>query len=134
MLIRSFLLLLAAAASVASCADSGQLYIASHTVIGVNAAVNTQQTAGHLTVGYDRWFATNPPTSVSSPAKDGKPATRDAMAVLSCSELVVAGIFLTGFTEHLATGQAAKDFAEQLKADPKKVDDFFQCSSSTPSK
>ena len=132
MLMRIFPLVLAAAASVAACSNS--VYFASHTVVGLNAAINTQQTAGHLTVGYDRWFATNPPISVTSPAKDGKPATRDAMAVLSCSELEVTGIFLTGFTEHLATGEAAKDFAEEIKKDPNKVDDFFKCSSSTPSK
>jgi hypothetical protein len=86
------------------------LYVGSNTVVGVNGSMNTQQTAGHLIVGYDRRFAAIVPKSVPMADSEGE----EAMAVLSCSELRVEGIFLTGFTEYLATGQAAKTFAENV--------------------
>ena len=88
------------------------LYVGSNTVVGVNGSMNTQQTAGHLIVGYDRRFAAIVPKSVPMEGSEGE----EAMAVLSCSELRVEGIFLTGFTEYLATGQAAKKFAENVAA------------------
>jgi len=124
------LLMAAVTLALAACADSNELYIVSRTVVGVNAAVNTAQTAGHLIVGYDRVFLTNPPKSVSPP--NGAADQRDAMAVLSCSELTVTGIYLTGFNEHLATGQVATDFAKNIKASPNSSDPFFQCPSSAP--
>jgi hypothetical protein len=116
--------------ALAACADSHELFIASHTVLGVNAGVNTAQTTGHLMVGYDRTFVTDPPASVKV---DGKADEHDAMAVLSCSEVVVDGIFLSGFTEHLATGVAAKNFAHELKSDLD-ANEFFKCTSDTASK
>ena len=78
------------------------LYVGSNTVVGVNGSMNTQQTAGHLIVGYDRRFAAIVPKSVPMADSEGE----EAMAVLSCSELRVDGIFLTGFTEYLATGRS----------------------------
>lgn len=129
MLNRTRRLVIVAAVALAGCADSRQLYIASRTVVGVNAAVNATQTAGHLLIGYDRVFVTNPPKSVTVPGKDGE---REAMSVLSCSELVVDGIFLTGFREHLATGKAAIDFAAKIKDDATAANDFFNCA--TPAK
>lgn len=89
------------------------LYVGSNTIVGVNGSMNTQQTAGHLIVGYDRRFAAIVPKSVPTGEGDGK----EAMSVLSCSELRVEGIFLTGFTEYLATGEAAKKFAESVAPD-----------------
>jgi hypothetical protein len=86
------------------------LYVGSNTVVGVNGSMNTEQTAGHLIVGYDRRFAAIVPKSVPTGEADGK----EAMAVLSCSELRVEGIFLTGFTEYLATGKAATRFAANV--------------------
>ena len=44
--------------------EANQLYLASHTVVGINAAVNPEQTNGWLIVGYDRSFATVIPRSV----------------------------------------------------------------------
>jgi hypothetical protein len=37
--------------------EPNQLYMASHTVVGINAAVNPEQTTGSLLIGYDRSFA-----------------------------------------------------------------------------
>jgi hypothetical protein len=74
--------------------EANQLYLASHTVVGVNAAVNPEQTNGWLIIGYDRSFATVIPRSVQTPAAGGTqtrdaqtPAaggtTRDAMSALA---------------------------------------------------
>lgn len=99
------------AALTAGCAAEN-LFVAHRTVIGVNAAVNTDQTNGRLIVGYKRSFVTIAPKSVT--AEDG---TKEAMSVLSCSELEVDGIRLSKFVEQLATGKAAKILAATLAAD-----------------
>ena len=122
--------LILAALTLAAC-DATQLYIAHDTVLGLNANVNTARTSGKLVFGYDRQFGTLIPKSVDADDNqngndDGK--GREAMAVLSCSEVGVDGIFLTRFVEHLATGQAAKNFAKALADDPEAVNlGFFEC-------
>jgi len=90
-----------------------QLYVGATTVVGLNAAMNTEQTAGHLKIGYDRTFVTIVPKSV--PAPEGG---REAMAALSCSDLEVTGIFITGFREYLATGRAAMNYAALFNPHP----------------
>jgi hypothetical protein len=101
--------------------DPTNLYVASNTVIGVNGAMNLDQTAGHLIVGYDRRFAAivpksapilDPKTGELDPTAD--PKAHEAMSVLSCSQMEVDTIFLTGFTEYLATGEAARRFAAKV--------------------
>ena len=119
--------------------EPNQLYMASHTVVGVNAAVSPDQTSGWLVVGYDRTFATVIPRSV--PAPDGSPS-RDAMSALACSSLSVQGITVRRFTESIATGDAAKKFAAKLQVDTKdgaldvkalaSVKDFFDCFKDKP--
>ena len=71
--------------------EANQLYLASHTVVGINAAVNPEQTNGWLILGYDRSFATVIPRSVQTSAADGT-RTREAMSALACSSLSVKGI------------------------------------------
>ncbi|HET6160389.1 MAG TPA: hypothetical protein VFE34_18740 [Dongiaceae bacterium] len=98
------------------------LYVGSNTIVGLNGAMNADQTAGHLIVGYDRRFAAIVPKSAPVLKDDGSIDqsnlnAHEAMGVLSCSELKVQGIFVTGFTEYLATGDAAREFAKQV-ADP----------------
>lgn len=102
------------------------LYVAHTTVVGLNAATNLDQSSGHLILGYDRKFAAVVPKSV--PVKEGK----EAMSVLSCSDLKVDGIFLAHFTEYLATGKAATGFAKAVKdvKDPAQktgMDQMFDC-------
>ena len=125
--------------------EANQLYLASHTVVGINAAVNPEQTNGWLIVGYDRTFATVIPRSAPPPA-GGDAQTRDAMSVLACSTLSVKGITIKNYSESLATGEAAKRFANQLKSDVSgvgvgveqqratiaKVKDFFSCFKDKP--
>ena len=99
------------------------LYVAHHTVVGVNAAVNTEQTKGHLIIGYDRNFVTLVPKSVDDPDGEGK----EAMSALSCSELKVEGIFLTKFVEYLATGEAGREFARKFAMEPEEGSKIFDC-------
>jgi hypothetical protein len=110
---------LALIAGLTAC-EPTNLYVSSNTVVGVNGAMNADQTSGHLIVGYDRRFAAIVPKSAHVLKDDGSidesvsEDAREAMSVLSCSELEVDGIFLTGFTEYLATGEAARKFAENV--------------------
>jgi hypothetical protein len=127
-----------------------QLYVAHQTVIGIDAAVNNEQKAGHLLIGYDRRFLTISPksvpmsntermtenpqetmapqptgskpvnTSVQVQAEKNTKQPRDVMSVLSCSHMEIDGLFLTKFVERLATGQAAKRLAGKV--------DVFDCS------
>ena len=130
-------LLPACAVTLLTGCEANQLYLASHTVVGINAAVNPEQTNGWLIVGYDRSFATVIPRSVPGRAEDGTP-TRDAMSVLACSSLSVKGITIKRYTESVATGEAGKRFAAQLAADTKNgadiraVKDFFDCFKDKP--
>ena len=110
-----------------------QLYLVNHTVVGINAAVNPEQTTGTLLLGYDRTFASVIPRSV-----DRMDATRsrDAMSALVCSNLSVEGITIRKYTESLATGEAATKFAAKLSSGSKgesdaakteELKDFFDC-------
>jgi hypothetical protein len=127
-----------ASAALAGC-EPNQLYLVSHTVIGVNGAVSPDQTSGYLVIGYDRTFATVMPRSVKSKDKNDDPEARDAMTALACSSLSVKGISVKRYTESIATGKAAHKFAKHLAdkttdTDPSKsvaaqmaLKDFFDC-------
>lgn len=103
------------------------LYVAHDTVIGVNAAVNTQRSSGRLVIGYDRDFVTIIPKSVTPPEnlipeiEGGK----EAMSAVSCSKLKVTDIWLNEFVEELATGKAAQLYAES--ANKGENTDLFTC-------
>lgn len=114
-------LVLAACTTLAGCSASS-LYVAHHTVVGVNGAMDSNQTSGHLLVGYDRHFAAVVPRGVPDDDQGGK----EAMSVLNCSRLEVDGIFLSRFTESLATGRAARNFSRKVK-DGGKGSKFFEC-------
>lgn len=106
------------------------LYVAHHTVVGVNASMNSERTTGHLVIGYDRKFATVVPKSVD--AESGTDGGKDAMAALSCSDVEVKGIFLSKFVEYLATGEAAKTFATQF-GKTGEAGKIFDCYDDSPS-
>jgi hypothetical protein len=114
------------AAGVLYACEPTNLYVAHTTVLGVNGAMNADQSSGHLIVGYDRKFGAAVPKSVDT--TDGK----EAMSVLSCSDVKVDGIFLAAFTEYLATGKAAQGFAQKV-VDPdntearEAIDQMFDC-------
>jgi len=118
------------------------LYVASNTVVGVHAHLNTARTAGSIQIGYDRQFATIIPRSVVPPAEQDDEGTgagvtgTEAMAVAGCSQVTVDGPFLTGFIENLATGAAARNYATALKnadaAKAKEAADFLTCVRPSP--
>jgi hypothetical protein len=131
-------------ASLSACAitlltgcEPNQLYLVTHTVVGVNAQVNPDQTSGYLVIGYDRTFATVMPRSVEGK----KPGTTDAMTALACSSVWVKGITIKRYSESIATGEAAETFAKNLTVNPADTDvskataadkkaalkDFFDC-------
>ncbi|HEY7609148.1 MAG TPA: hypothetical protein VIF14_07940 [Alphaproteobacteria bacterium] len=94
------------------------VFVTHQTVVGVDAAVDSQMTKGHLIIGYDRTFFAVVPKSVESKengtAPGASPNNRDAMSVIACSNIKVDGIVLSQFTENMATGKAAKIYAENL--------------------
>ena len=101
---------LACAITLLTGCEPNQLYLTTHTVVGVNAQVNPDQSSGHLVIGYDRTFATVMPRSV-----EGKKAgTTDAMTALACSSVWVKGITIKRYSESIATGEAAETFARNL--------------------
>ena len=51
-------------AGLAACGEPTQLYIAHNTVLGLDAAVDTNRQAGRLLFGYDRQFVALAPRSV----------------------------------------------------------------------
>ncbi len=135
-------------ASLSACAitlltgcEPNQLYLTSHTVVGVNAQVNPDQSSGYLVIGYDRTFATVMPRSVQVKDAQGKDTgTTDAMTALACSSVWVKGITIKRYSESIATGDAAQTFAKKLTANAVGTDaqitaadrkaalkDFFDC-------
>jgi hypothetical protein len=117
---RQFLLGSVMALTLVGC-EPTQLYIAHNTVVGLDASVNAERTSGRLLVGYDRQFIALAPKAVRPSRRDGDeevhPSARDAMSALSCTDVEVKGIFLTRYSERLATGLAARDAADELKSD-----------------
>jgi len=111
-------LCLAALGLTAACAPDN-LYVAHDTVVGVNARVSTDRQQGQLLVGYDRDFATIVPKSV-----DTGNGSRDAMALLSCTELEVDGVYLSKYTDITASGAAAEALGQSGNSGA----DIFDCS------
>lgn len=111
----------------AACGEPRNLYMGAHTVVGINAAIDTQQTTGHIILGYRRDFAAVVPRSVPV---DGVGTGRDAMSTLVCSELGVEGITIRRYTESLATGAAAQNFANAVRntdVQATAIRNFFEC-------
>ncbi len=98
-----------------------KLYISSTTVLGLDASVNTARTAGHVQLGYDRYFVTWVPQTVTK-----EKGAREVMSALNCTEVVVSGLTLTKFDESLATGTAAILFAKKI-ASTQSNTSYFEC-------
>ncbi|WP_145976987.1 hypothetical protein [Leisingera aquaemixtae] len=110
--------MLCAAIGLTGCSPDN-LFVAHETVVGVNAKVSADRQQGQLVVGYDRDFVTIVPTTV-----EGDNGGREAMALLSCTELAVQGIYLAQYTDITATGAAA---ARLGKAIDEKGSAAFDC-------
>lgn len=112
------------ALQLAACAQD-RLYISSTTVLGLDASVNTARTAGRVQFGYDRYFVTWIPQTVSQDDKE-KEKAREAMSALNCTQATVGNLSLKKFEESLATGVAATHFAAQLAKD-RDGSPYFEC-------
>ena len=126
------LLALIASTGLIACGEPTQLYIAHNTVVGLDAAVDTNRQSGRLLFGYDRQFIALAPKSVPHKQNSEFPDVvcdapdakcHEAMAALSCNEVEVRGIFLTRFKDNLATGTAATKAATTIK---KAADDLVK--------
>lgn len=104
--------------------EANNLYVAHNTVIGVNASVSPDRQQGQLLIGYDRDFVTVIPKSVDKTVKTGK---KDVMALLNCTQVEVDGIFLSKYTDSIASGEAAILFARQLAQEQKPTTNLFDC-------
>jgi hypothetical protein len=103
-----------------------QLYVAHDTKLGIDASYNAAMTAGSIDLGYDRRFVTWVPQSVEIYGGDN--SAKEAMSVIACSMLQVGALSILYYDESMATGQAAKMFAQQLRAAQGIVaTDYFKC-------
>ena len=110
--------------------EANNLYVAHDTVLGVNAQVNPSRQQGRLVIGYDRDFATIIPQAVAikDPSRAGE---EDVMALLGCTELEVDGLFLTKYSDSLASGGAAIEFAKKVGTNAGQGRAFFACHEDT---
>jgi hypothetical protein len=109
------------AISLLSACQADNLYIVHKTNLGLNGAYNQAKPSGKLLFGYKEQFITVIPKSVPSDqlgtggSATGSPdQNREAMSVLSCSDVKTGFIELKKYSEYLATGRAAKLYAEQI--------------------
>ena len=93
-------------------------YIASNTVVGVNAAVSGSRQTGALIIGYDRDFATVIPTYVNNAT-----GRREVMRVRGCSGMKTEGINLVRYADVIATGQYARNPAAAGEKDIKMLEE-----------
>jgi hypothetical protein len=121
--IKRLTLMCIASTSLSAC-EASNLYVAHETVVGLNAQVSQDRQQGRLVLGYDRDFITLVPKSV------GDDDNKDVMALLSCTELEVSGIFLTRYVDVVASGEAAKTFAGKLTDGQ----NFFDCHKLAPTR
>jgi hypothetical protein len=128
----------------AGCAEPTHLGYYHRTTVGFSAAATSDLASGHMQLGLSRKFITivprtditekNAPTTAQSPKPEkpgdganGEPAkpthpvdpkenpnNYEAMSALSCTTIVVNGIFIEQLSENLATGEAAKKYAERV--------------------
>lgn len=99
-----------------SACGAKNLYVASRTIIGLNAEMDKEQATGHMKLGYNRDFLVVAPKSVPDKDVSDKYMSdkKDAMSVYSCTDMEVTGIYLTKFNEILATGEAAQNIGATL--------------------
>lgn len=119
-MLRSFPIALAGAALLLTGCSADNLYIAHKTNLGLNGSYNQAKPSGKFILGYKEQFITVIPKSVplSEEARQEldtqDPTLRDAMSILSCSDVKVGFLELKEYSEYLATGAAARRHARAL--------------------
>lgn len=119
-MLRSFPITLVGAAILLAGCSADNLYIAHKTNLGLNGAYNQAKPSGKFILGYKEQFITVIPKSVPlSPdarteLQTSDPNLRDAMSILSCSDVKVGFLELKEYSEYLATGAAARLHARAL--------------------
>jgi hypothetical protein len=119
-MLKSFPIAVAGAAILLAGCSADNLYIAHKTNLGLNGSYNQAKPSGKFILGYKEQFITVIPKSVPlSTEAQGELNTkdetlRDAMSILSCSDVKVGFLELREYSEYLATGTAARLHARAL--------------------
>lgn len=119
-MLRSLPFALAGAAILLASCSADNLYIAHKTNLGLNGTYNQAKPSGKFILGYKEQFITVIPKSVPlspearSELQTSDPDLRDAMSILSCSDVKVGFLELKEYSEYLATGAAARLHARAL--------------------
>lgn len=119
-MLKSLPIALAGAAILLAGCSADNLYIAHKTNLGLNGAYNQAKPSGKFILGYKEQFITVIPKSVplsteaQTELNTRDPTLRDAMAILSCSDVKVGFLELKEYSEYLATGTAARLHARAL--------------------
>ena len=108
------LLPLACAALLAGCANPSHLVFHQSTSVGADASANTDTGQVHVAFGYDR--QTNTLIPKTDTANDFGEREKEAMSVISASEVKVKWLGLHEVTEQFATGRAARNLARHPAA------------------
>lgn len=108
------LLPLACAALLAGCANPSHLVFHQSTSVGADASANTDTGQVHVAFGYDR--QTNTIIPKTDTENDHGEREKEAMSVISASEVKVKWLGLHEVTEQFATGRAARNLARHPAA------------------
>ncbi len=108
------LLPLACAALLAGCASPSHLVFHQSSSVGADASANTDTGQVHVAFGYDRQTNTIIPKTDTS--NDFGEREKEAMSVISASEVKVKWLGLHEVTEQFATGRAARNLARHPAA------------------
>jgi hypothetical protein len=98
----------------AGCATPIHLVFHQSTSIGADAATNTETGQVHVSFGYDRQTNTLIPKTTT--LNDPGGVEKEAMSVISASEVRIKWLGLHEVTEQFATGVAARNLARDPNA------------------
>lgn len=97
-------------AAISGCANTSHMALYQNTVLGVNGAVNPENSNVHLKVGFSRDFVTIVP-KVEDPDPNTPEVKKEAGSVFATSRINVKGLGIPEVDEVIITGTAAHRFA-----------------------
>ena len=92
------------------CANTSHMALYQNTVLGVNGAVNPENSNVHVKVGFSREFITIIP-KVANPDPTNPEVEKEAGSVFATSRTNVSGLNIPEVDEVIITGTAAHKFA-----------------------